>query len=117
MAEFIALHIVSVEQLEVLLLLHRERERVWTPAEINRQLRSHEASIEKWLGVLGSMKLVEGGDGGHRFGSPASELASVVDELAAAYRERPIRIVELIFSRPNENLLSFAQAFKLRKRP
>lgn len=108
---------MSVEQLEVLLVLHAEQNRAWSAAEINERLRSQEPSIAKWLEALVALKLVSLVEGRHRYAPGSEELAARVASLANAYRERRIKVIELIFSKPNETLLSFARAFQLRKQP
>lgn len=114
---FIDRHIVSVEQLDVLLLLHGEPARDWSATEINAQLRSQESSIAKWLAVLESMRLVRQAAARYRYSPDSPEVEQHVAALVAAYRERRIRVIEYIFSKSNENLLSFARAFDLRRRP
>lgn len=114
---FIARNIASVEQLEILLRLYEQRNQRWSAAELNRDLRSQEASVARWLGVLVSLRLAAHTDGGFQFQPDPPEQEAQVAALAAIYRERPIRVIEAIFAKPNSQLLSFAQAFDLRKRP
>ncbi len=114
--DFITKHFVSVEQLEVLLTLYEGKERDWSAAEINARLRSQELSIHKWLATLMSLGLAVESAQRFRF-APVSETSALnTAALAEAYRERRIRVIELIFSKPNENLLNFARAFELRER-
>jgi hypothetical protein len=115
--DFIIRHIVSVEELEVLLLLHEGKDRDWSPAEINDRLRSQESSIGKWLEALVSLGLAERASGRYRFAPASEELRRETAAIADAYRERRIKVIELIFSKPSENLLDFIRAFELRKRP
>lgn len=114
--DFIARHIVSVEELEVLLFLHEANDRGWTATEINERLRSQEGSIAKWLETLVAHGLVQQGGSRYRF-APASEwLARETSALAEAYRERRIKVIELIFAKPNESILAFVRAFNLRNK-
>ena len=115
--DFIIRHIVSVEELEILLLLHEGKDRDWSPAEINARLRSQESSIAQWLRTLVSMSLAAETGGRYRFAPASEELARDTAAVSEAYRERRIKVIELIFSRPSESLLSFVRAFELRKRP
>ena len=115
--DFIARHIASVEELEVLLLLQEDQNRRWSAAEINERLRSQEASIAKWLEALVALGLAAGSEGLYRFAPANEELAIDARALADAYRERRIKVIEVIFSKPNENLLNFVRAFDLRRRP
>jgi hypothetical protein len=115
--DFIARHIISVGQLEILLLLHEHKERRWTAREITLHLRSEETSVEKWLGMLVALRLAAQVENTYHFAPATEELASGTLDLAEAYRARRIKVIELIFSKPNENLLNFVRAFDLRKRP
>ena len=114
---FITRHIVSIEELEVLLLLHDFRDRDWSAAEVNDRLRSHEPSIAKWLETLVASALIRAEGGRYRIAPPAEELDREITAVAEAYRTRRTKVIEFIFSKPNENLLSFVRAFDLRKRP
>ena len=114
---FITQYIVSLEELEVLLLLHEFPERDWSVAEINERLRSQEASIAKWLATLVAAQLIRSSEGRYRFSPPSDELRQQMAAMADAYRTRRTKVIEFIFSKPNESLLSFAEAFDLRKRP
>lgn len=114
--DFIARHIVSIEQLEVLLLLAETEERAWTTRELNERLRSQEASIAKWLIALEALKMVGATEECVRFAPANDALRRQVAALAEAYRSRRIKVIELIFSKPNESLRSFVDAFDLRKR-
>lgn len=112
--DFITRHIESVEELEVLLLLHEAHDRSWTATEINDRLRSQESSIAKWLEALVGLGLARQGGSRYRFAPASEELAREASALAEAYRERRIKVIELIFSKPNESLLDFVRAFHLR---
>lgn len=115
--DFLTRYIVSVEELEVLLLLQAGGARDWTAAEINQELRSQEASIEKWLALIVSVGLAVRAGDRVRFAPASPGLAQGVAETAAAYRERPTKIIAAIFSERNEGLHDFVRAFDLRKRP
>lgn len=116
--DFITRHIVSVEELEILLLLQEGKERDWSPTEINERLRSQEISISKWLDTLVALQLArQTPDGRYQFAPASERLARETMAIADAYRERRIKVIELIFSQPTENLLEFVRAFELRKRP
>lgn len=114
--KFIGQYIVSIEQLEVLQLLRDERAGGWTVDEINARLRSQESSIRKWLEAFVALGFAVQQDGRFRFAPRSEELAKGAAELAEAYRERHIKVIEIIFSKPNESLLGFVRAFDLRRR-
>ena len=114
---FIGRHVASLEALEVLLLLFEQRDRDWTAAEINAQLRSQESSIAKWLRALVAAGLAVAAGDRHRFAARDAHNGELVRALAAAYRLRRTKVIEFIFSQPNENLRSFVRAFDLRTKP
>jgi hypothetical protein len=115
--DFISRHVVALEELEVLLLLYHERARPWTITEINDRLRSQESSIAKWLEVLTKSDFVRSVDGHYQLVTPNETVRQQIAGLAEAYRTRRTKVIEFIFSKPNETLLSFVRAFDLRKRP
>jgi hypothetical protein len=114
---FIHAHIHSVEQLEVLLLLRRERARSFTGKEIANELRIHPDSAEQRLSDLEDRGLA--GRDGERFSyAPANgELERCVNGLAAAYADARVSVIQTIFSKPQDPLKNFADAFKLKGKP
>lgn len=97
-------------------MLHEAKDRDWSPMEINRHLRSQEASVAKWLEVLVTLGLASQSGGRYRFAPVSDTLARETVALAEAFRERRIKVIEFIFSKPSESLLSFVRAFDFRKR-
>lgn len=115
--EFVHGCIDSVEQMQVLLRLHGEPARVFTAAELTRDLRSTESSILRRVEDLyqrGVLARPENA-GELKFGPPSPKVAEIIEMLAKAYRERPTRVIELIYSRPPQALQAFSDAFKFRK--
>jgi hypothetical protein len=92
--QFISDHLSSIEQLEVLLLLHRTAPAVWSAAAISTELRSSLSSITRRLVDLQSEGLVKGGaaDG---FSCDERSQDTVV-ALAEAYRVWPYAVIDLI---------------------
>ena len=116
--EFVADHIGSVVQLEVLLLLHAEPGREWAGAELAEQLRIEPAWAAGQLASLcGSGLLACRGAPAplYRYEPQTPELAGVVDGLARLYAERRVSVISLIFSKPPEPLRDFADAFRFRR--
>lgn len=117
--EFLVRHIHSVEQLEILLLLHRDSSRGWTAAEIAQELRSDLGSVEKRLGDLcaQNMLVCKTSDETHsyQFNAANTDLDRTVSGLATVYAERRMAVINLIFSKPIDNIRVFADAFRLRK--
>jgi DNA-binding IclR family transcriptional regulator len=110
---FVDRFITSVEQLELLLLLRKSPERVWSADAASRELRTAPASAESRLADLAKAKLVvREGDGYTYRPEPATD--RLVDGLAAAYASYRTRLISMIFEKPSEQLRDFADAFRLR---
>lgn len=114
---FIAQHIDSAEQLEILLLLHREPEKEWTALDVSQAIYTVPASATMKLEglVAGGFVTSNGGsDPRYRFAPGSAALREQVEVLAAAYRANRVAVIKLIFARPPDPLQSFADAFRLR---
>jgi hypothetical protein len=109
----------SVVQLELLLLLHANPGRAWSPADVAQELRIDPAWANGQVGELVGHGLIEPSpDDPRAFRyAPASgtPLDAAVAQLARDYTERRVTIITLIFSKPVDKLRSFADAFRLRK--
>ena len=109
-------HIVSVDQLEVLLLLHKTAGREWTPRAVADELRTNPQMAGDRLSDLsyrGFLVMTDPQRFTYVFQPADSSMARAVGELASIYPTFRHRIIELIFTRPEESILSFADAFKL----
>lgn len=117
LVDFVTASIDSVEQVHVLLSLHANPERSWTVAELTRELRSADVSIERRIEDLRLRNVLARGEApGTVSFKPASEVArNCIELLAKAYRERPTRVIELIYSKPPLAVQAFADAFRFRK--
>ncbi len=113
---FIVRHLTSGAQLEVLLLLHRRRERPWSTAAVGRELRIDAEQAAWSLDRLTRDGLLSGGEeSGYRFEPRARRKASAVDALAAVYPTYRVAIISLIFSKPSGPMRDFSDAFRLRE--
>lgn len=110
----LAERIDSATQLEILLLLHRDSSRAWTAAEVAAELRLERQWSESQLAHLARRGLAAAKDSAHRYAPADAALAAAVGDLRRAYAERPATVITLIFSKPQEALRTFADAFRLR---
>ena len=111
-------HIQSLEQLEVLLLLHGQPERAWTAPEVYDVVRSSQSSIAARLHAFtaeGFLTTEAGPPPTFRYAPQDQNLRAAVDQTATAYQTRRVRIIEAIFAPAADPVQSFADAFKLRK--
>jgi hypothetical protein len=115
---FIAEHIQSVAQLELILLLHSNPHQPWRAADAAREFG---LSPEMALGLLrglcqqGFASASDEADPQFRFAPKSAEFQRLVDQLATLYQQRRVTLVQLIYSRPVDKLQSFADAFRFRK--
>jgi predicted transcriptional regulator len=106
----------SVWALELLLVLHRQPDRIWSAEELVNELRSSEVVVAQSIDNLVACGLIVTESGGRVRYSPASPSQSgLVDELEDEYRKKPAAIRRMIIQNPAERLKSFADAFKLTK--
>jgi hypothetical protein len=117
---FLMTHIDSIEKLEVLLLLRNRAEQGWTASEVALELRITEASAAARLADLASSALLVS-DGGapaaFRYSPAHSDDVRSISELAMTYSERRVSVITFIFTKPQERVRGFADAFLLRKKP
>ena len=121
-------HIETYEQLEVLLLLRRERYEAWTPEALAARLHVAEALVQPALSTLKAAGLVTTDGTSDSAGHPrryayrpaSSGLDATVGILDREYAERPISIIRLMSANSIERvrtaaLHTFADAFILNK--
>lgn len=113
---FIVRHLTSGAQLEVLLLLHRHRDRPWSATAVGRELRIDPEQAGWALSRLADDGLLTGGeDSGYRFEPRLRRKEHAVDALANLYPTYRVAIVSLIFSKPSGPMRDFSDAFRLRE--
>ena len=107
-----------MEQLEVLLLLHRDPARWWTAAQVSTELYTSHPSADNRLQDLEARKLliVELTDPPrYRFEPGDTEARGIVGLLAETYRERRVTVITLVFSKPQDTIRDLADAFRIGK--
>ncbi|RAK56944.1 hypothetical protein [Phenylobacterium deserti] len=106
-------HIRSVWALELLLLLRRDPDRCWAPADLVRELRASQMLVSDNLQRLEAAGVViPDDDGCFRYAPANPVLDDLCTRLEAAYRERPVAVVNMI-AKPT-SVQSLADAFKFR---
>jgi hypothetical protein len=107
-----------VHQLELLLLLKRYEDRAWTAAELARELYTSPIAVEDSLRRfvihnLASNHSTIGKESSYRYLS--NEMDGCVCELVEAYKHYRVRVIDTIFSKSNDSLKDFSNAFKLKR--
>jgi hypothetical protein len=109
----IARHVRSVEKLEILLQLKRAPQ-LWTPLMMARELRIDATSASHRLQELADEGFARREDDAYVYGAEG-EVDRNVEQLARVYAERRVAVITAIFSQPNDQLQSFADAFRFTK--
>jgi hypothetical protein len=116
--KFITEQINSLEQLEILLLLHSRWEKEWTAQQVSDELRLSQASVATRLADLQKQGLLivrEASDPLYQYAPSKPEFAPIVDSLVKLYPDYRFTVINLIFSKPLDKIKTFADAFKLKK--
>jgi hypothetical protein len=115
--QFIAHQIESVAQLEILLLLRRDPQRLWNADELARQLYISEQMCRVMLEDLVRRRYLvrDVATKSVRFESADMEADALLGVLDDLYRERRVAIISEIHSNPISKVQTFADAFRLRK--
>jgi hypothetical protein len=115
--QFIADHIDSVMQLEMLLLIASQPQRAWTAKDLAEMLRIDPAWVDSQLRAMaaGGLATQQPDPAAFRFERRSAELSQAVDELAKTYADRRVTVIGLIFAKPIDKIRSFADAFRIRK--
>jgi DNA-binding IclR family transcriptional regulator len=112
--DFIRDTVRSVWALEILLVLRRDRARAWKPQEIVDELRASLPLVAGNLTIFETAGLVLRDGEGFRYAPASPWLESLCSELASAYRERPVTVINAIVSSSGDNLRTLADAFRLK---
>lgn len=114
LAAFAREHIRSVWAVELLLLLRRDAERSWAPEDLVRELRASNNLVrDNLLAFQRSGLAIEDEAARWRYAPAGAVLDHLATRLEAAYRERPVSIINLIAS-PPDPIQGLADAFKWR---
>lgn len=111
----VARHLHSVGELDLLMLLHSDRERGWTAEAVCETLRCPPSWAALQLQALRVAGLAREAGGRWRFAAADRELDRAADALADAYRTRKADVVRLVFAQPSRDLQAFSDAFRLRQ--
>lgn len=115
--EFLEQRLSSIEQIEITLLLRRERDRSFSAPEVATALGMppESAAMRLFLLASGGLLLFEA-SGVPRYRYAASDAATdaLLGELQTAYSDAPGAVRALVGA-PPDPIRSFADAFKLKK--
>ena len=116
---FIQSTINSVDQLEVLLFLMSNPDREWSAEEVGARIRLSRESVAEKLEDLARASLLAVRSNPplmYRYAPTSKALeAEVAQSLERAYREGRDSVIQLIYTRPLDNIRIFADAFRIKK--
>lgn len=113
---FIYDNIVSVEQLEILLLLHGQSDKEWTADEVSDQIRTSLASVRSRMAFFSNLRIFSSRTAANvtfRYAPSTTALASTIDAVSHAYKERRVSVIALIYSERQKSIRAFSDAFRL----
>jgi hypothetical protein len=116
-SRFLTAYIDSIAELEALLLLHAQRERLWTQREMAERLYIGEpeaGAVLRKLMTRGFVTQLQGEPARYRY-QPDETLGRSVDQVAEAYRAYLIPVTKLVHGKARRALQGFADAFKLKQ--
>lgn len=116
--EFIAEHVHSVLQLEVLLLVSQNKDKAWTPAAVGRELHLSAESAKVQLDELSRNLLthLDGvGEDLYNYNSSSAQLDQTLSQLATAYAIQRVAVLTLIFAKPVDKVRLFKETFRMIK--
>jgi hypothetical protein len=114
--EFILARIDSVAQLEALLLLRANPNKLWDAAKTAQRLYVSERESHEALTRLCAEGLLNRSEGSYRYAGIAPEQATMIDRLAEAYARHLIPVTNIIHQKPRR-IREFAEAFKFKREP
>ncbi|HKS89029.1 MAG TPA: hypothetical protein VJR70_06280 [Stellaceae bacterium] len=112
---FVRSAIKSSWSLELLLLLHRDPQRLWSGEALVRELRGSPPLVNESLTALRAAGIVEIAEAGARYRPQSRELGELAAALVELYQQKPTTVLHTIFNAPSDKIRSFADAFLFRK--
>jgi hypothetical protein len=115
---FIAREIASLEQLEILLFVSGNPHKWWTVQDVYNVVKSSPPSVGDRLNEMverGFLQKEIDAETRYQFAPANEDVWNVTSELRNAYKEKPVKVVQAIYSKPPDAVQEFAKAFRLRK--
>jgi hypothetical protein len=116
--QFVEHHIESVPQLEALFLLRNEPQRGWTASEIAKALYVPEDAAGSLLADFvrrGFAILMPAANQAYAYRPRDDDTDRLIGQLQAAYLDRRVAVISLIYSKPLNKVQTFADAFRFGK--
>lgn len=113
---FLTASIRSIWTLELLLLMRRQKDRVWQASALVQELRASANVVQLGLASLtGAGFITVDEKGGARYQPLSPQLEALADSIAALYAARPVAVVNAIAAPSDEKLRLFSESFRLKE--
>lgn len=114
--QFVAQHIQSLDQLEILLLVSALPDREWTADAVYKVVLSNPELVAERLEsfVRAGLLKCSGDPPLYSYGPSSAEVGNHIAVLSALYKMSRHKVVELIY-RPRDPLKEFSDAFKFKR--
>lgn len=106
-------HFASLSELEVFIVLVREQ-RTWQAADVARQMVINVDHARLMLEALARTPLVSTDGSGYIFGPKRAKDRAAAERIPALYETYRMRIMDIVLSRPSDQIQDFADAFRVR---
>jgi hypothetical protein len=117
--EFLANHVASLEELELLMLLVMSSGRWWDATSTSRELGIPVTRARAALDALAGHNLLDiriTEDVRYQFRPGTPELETAAFAVAAVYQRNPASVVQLVARAAPRSVRDFADAFRIRRR-
>jgi hypothetical protein len=112
---FIEQNIESLAQLEMLLLLHSDKDRFWDVEVVSSSLSIPPSMSKALLTEFTRRGFAIFKDECYKCQAVDTDSDQLLGKLRETYRTRRVAVTNEIYSKPNARLKSFADAFRLRR--
>lgn len=106
-------HFASLSELEVFIVLVREQ-RPWQAHEIARQMVINVDHARLMLDALARTPLVSSSDNAYAFAPSRARDRKAAERIPSLYETYRLRIMDIVLSRPSDQIQDFADAFRVR---
>lgn len=107
--------IETVSQLELLFFILENKSKSWTADSISKELRTHPSMALKQMEILFAKGILSKENESYSYKPQTKKLEEDIKQLFDLYHERPVAIVTYIYTKPEDKLKGFADAFKFKK--
>lgn len=114
--QFIAEYIRTIEHLEVVLAVASAPQEGASVSEVFSKVRSSEASVRERLEELADEGILTREGDRYRVSTKHPALSKTITELARAYKERSIRVIQTIYSDRRRAMRELSDAFRFRRK-